>query len=145
MMPDRANALPAQPTDAAALHVFVYGTLRAGGSNDIARYDPAPRLMGNSRVNGTLYDLGAYPGLRLCGSSSVAGEIYLIDRSLEQLLDRLESVRSDGTGEYVKRSVVVRLQGTALECLVYEIQADRIAQAAVVSSGDWMAHVGRGR
>ena len=141
MMPDRATALFARASGANALHVFVYGTLRWGGSNDIARYDPAPRLIGEALIRGTLYDLGAYPGLRLCGHGSVAGEVYLIDRPVEALLDCLEGVRSDGTGEYVKRSIIVPLQGTALVCLVYEVQAARAAHGAVISSGDWMAHL----
>lgn len=133
IMPDRG------PDQASARFVFVYGTLRAGGSNDIRRYAPAPRLIGNARVRGTLYDLGAYPGLRLDGAGSVAGEVYEIDAALEAALDRLEEVRADGSGEYCRRMIDVALQQQVLHCLVYEIHAGRIAGAAIIHGGDWLA------
>ena len=50
---------------AATRHVFVYGTLRRGGSNDITRLAPAPRFVGSAQLAGQMYDLGAYPGLIL--------------------------------------------------------------------------------
>ena len=74
--------------DATALHrpprcVFVYGTLRRGGSNDITRLRPAPRFLGKAQVQGVLYHLGAYPGMALGGSHWVQGEVYAIAPALE--------------------------------------------------------------
>ena len=46
-------------------HVFVYGTLRRGGRNDINRLAPAPRYLGMSEVKGCLYHIDWYPGLTL--------------------------------------------------------------------------------
>lgn len=120
-------------------YVFVYGTLRAGGSNDITRYRPAPRRIGDAVVFGTLYDLGAYPGIRLGGPRSVVGEIYLVDDTVERQLDVLESVLDDDSGEYVKRTVMVDVDGQALTCVVYEIHWTRIAGRAVIAHGDWLA------
>ncbi|MEP6558157.1 MAG: hypothetical protein ABJB17_06730, partial [Burkholderiales bacterium] len=81
MMPERKRVRPipaacakaAAATDASApdplrtagvghLYVFVYGTLRAGGSNDITRYHPPPQWIGPAGVAGTLHDFGAWPG-----------------------------------------------------------------------------------
>ncbi|MDM0069182.1 gamma-glutamylcyclotransferase family protein [Variovorax sp. J31P207] len=118
-------------------HVFVYGTLRAGGSNDIARFSPAPLRIGEGVIAGTLYDLGAYPGAVLGGEGWVQGEIYRIAPALEAQLDALEEVRPDDSGEYIKREVQVRVAGAALCCLVYEIHPDRIAGRAPIASGDW--------
>jgi gamma-glutamylcyclotransferase (GGCT)/AIG2-like uncharacterized protein YtfP len=128
MMPDS----PAAPR-----HVFVYGTLRAGGSNDIARFSPAPLRIADGVIAGTLYDLGAYPGAVLGGEGRVRGEIYRITPALEAQLDVLEEVRPDDAGEYVKREVQVRVAGAPLACLVYEIHPDRIAGRAAIGSGDW--------
>ncbi|MDB5828822.1 MAG: hypothetical protein JWQ73_3042 [Variovorax sp.] len=136
----------------AALHVFVYGTLRRGGSNDIARYGPAPELIGYGSIAGTLYDLGAYPGAVLSGvvadgergavpGARIHGEIYRITDAVEAALDVLEEVRDDGAGEYIKRYLEVALKvrtGTqTLRCLVYEIHPSRIAGRIVIESGDW--------
>lgn len=119
-------------------YVFVYGTLRRGGRNDIARFHPEPERVADARVAGTLYDLGAYPGAVLGGSSEVVGEIYRIEPELEAQLDALEEVEPDDSGEYIKREVLVELGGgECLPCLVYEIHPARIRERTVISSGDW--------
>ena len=118
--------------------MFVYGTLRAGGSNDIRRFAPAPELVGEASLRGVLYDLGAYPGMVLGGPSDVRGEVYRIAPRLEAALDRLESVADDDSGEYVKREVDVALGGRSLRCLVYEIHSTRIEGRPVIASGDWL-------
>lgn len=123
---------------AAPRHVFVYGTLRAGGSNDIARWLPAARFVGAAEIAGTLYDLGAYPGATLGGPSRLRGEVYRIEPELETQLDRLEEVRSDGEGEYRKRELAVQVGAQRLDCLVYEIHPRRIVGRPVIRSGDWL-------
>ncbi|WP_076998710.1 gamma-glutamylcyclotransferase [Variovorax sp. KK3] len=120
-------------------HVFVYGTLRRGGRNDIARFEPPPLFVGYASVHGTLYDLGGYPGVVLDGSGRVAGEVYAITESLEAQLDRLEEVEPDGNGEYIRREVRVRVGNDELACLVYEIHPSRIAGRRVIGSGDWFS------
>lgn len=126
------------PTDRAPRYVFVYGTLRQGGRNDIARYRPLPELMGRASIAGTLYDLGAYPGARLDGAGTIHGEIYRITQEVEDELDVLEEVQSDGSGEYVKRELRVTGRDGGWQCLVYEIQAERVRDAPVIASGDWL-------
>ncbi|RYF51174.1 MAG: gamma-glutamylcyclotransferase [Comamonadaceae bacterium] len=118
-------------------HVFVYGTLRAGGSNDIARYVPRPERVGDGEIAGVLYDLGAYPGALLGGSSRLHGEVYRISSTVELELDALEGVEADGSGEYLKHEVQVVVDGEVLNCLAYEIQEHRVAGAPVIASGDW--------
>lgn len=120
-------------------HVFVYGTLRAGGSNDIARFAPTPERIGHGDIAGTLYDLGAYPGILLGGPGRVYGEIYRIAPEVEIALDALEGVMHDDTGEYIKREIVVDASFGPCACLVYEIQRDRVKSASVIASGDWIA------
>ena len=58
-----------------ARHVAVYGTLRAGGVNDIARLRPGIAPMGTTVLAGTLHDLGWYPGLCLAGTQPVLAEV----------------------------------------------------------------------
>ena len=120
-------------------HVFVYGTLRAGGSNDIARFRPPACFVARSEIAGTLYDLGPYPGATLGGAGRLLGEIYRIDRELEAKLDLLEEVMPDNEGEYRKRLVRVALGARSIDCLVYEIHPRRIAGRPVIASGDWFA------
>nr|WP_155419642.1 gamma-glutamylcyclotransferase family protein [Variovorax paradoxus] len=121
-------------------HVFVYGTLRRGGRNDIARYRPAPVHVADATIAATLYDLGAYPGAVLGGQGRIVGEIYRIAPQVEAALDRLEEVADDDSGEYIRRRVIVEAGAQRFECLVYEIHPARIEGRAVIDGGDWMAY-----
>ena len=127
-------------------YVFVYGTLRKGEVRDINRLLPAPAFIGNSQINGTLYHLGSYPGVRLGGLNWVQGEVYQITPELERQLDEIEEVWPQQSWEYVKREVVVEVEVVvvvqsarqALTCLVYEVTEARIPGRAVIESGDWV-------
>ena len=134
-------------------HVFVYGTLRQGEERNINRLLPAPRRVGAARVQGLMYDLGSYPGAVLGGPRWIQGEIYEITPELERILDEIEEVWPQQTGEYFKREIEVQLASrenfhlqpveTTLKnilCLVYEVAPARMAGMArmpLISCGDW--------
>ena len=133
-------------------HIFVYGTLRQGELNDINSLLPAPDWIGLGSVQGLLYNLGAYPGLRLNveGGCMVKGEVYAIGADLEQRLDQIEEVWPQQTGEYAKREIEVQLTRSSvldpsqtnekLICLVYEISTDRIVGKPIITNGDWVLY-----
>lgn len=120
-------------------HVFVYGTLRRGGRNDINALSPAPEFVGLAQVRGRLYPLGWYPGLLLGGTDAVAveGEVYRITPALEAVLDGIEEVQPGPDSEYFKREVPVTVQGRTIPCLVYEINPSRVQGVAALPHGDW--------
>lgn len=120
-----------------ARHVFVYGTLRRGGCNDITRLKPSPQWLGCAVVRGTLYRLGRYPGLLLLGPDTVVGEVYAITAALEARLDAIEGIRPGPEDEYHKREVDVELRGRTLRCLIYEINPAYIGPASRIAHGDW--------
>ena len=126
-----------RPSPQATLHVFVYGTLRRGEANDINRLRPPPRYLGQARTRGTLYDLGPYPGVILGGAGWVWGEIYAITPALERQLDVIEEVAPVPSGEYTRRHVEVELDGRSVDCLVYEIDPQRVQGRPHIASGDW--------
>jgi|JI10StandDraft_1071094.scaffolds.fasta_scaffold185442_2 gamma-glutamylcyclotransferase (GGCT)/AIG2-like uncharacterized protein YtfP len=125
-------------------HVFVYGTLRRGGDNDITRLHPVPVWVGAATIKGVLYDLGRYPGVVLGdeesgdGGGDVVGEVYAITPALERVLDEIEEFYPQQTQEYAKRELAVIVKGRSLQCLVYEIHPDRVQGKPRVASGDWM-------
>ena len=134
-----------------ALHVAVYGTLRAGGVNDIARLQPGIRPMGTTVLMGTLHDLGWYPGLRLTGTQQVLAEVYALNPVLEQVLDGIEGLWPEDVGEYAKRllALPVTLAGGGvrpLTALVYEALPPAVQGAPVIAASDWLAwFAGTGR
>lgn len=124
-------------------YVFVYGTLRRGGANDITRLQPTARWVGLAQVPGVLFHLGAYPGMALGGSQWVQGEVYAIEPALESVLDAIEGLAGDHpSDEYVKREVDVHVQGRSLPCLVYEINPRVTVNARQIEHGDWLRAVG---
>ncbi len=132
-------------------HVFVYGTLCRGEQRDINRLNPRPRYIGEAFVPGTLYDLGTYPGIVLGGQNAVRGEVYRISAGLESLLDEIEEVWPQQTGEYAKREVQVRLKGIghhdrdtrSMSCLIYEIAASHTEGKPVIEEGNWVQYMKR--
>ena len=121
-------------------HVFVYGTLRRGGRNDINRLAPAPAYVGMGEVRGVLYHLDWYPGLTLGGEEAVTvvGEVYRITPELETVLDRIEGIVPGADSEYFKREVAIAVAGRAVECLLYEINPAHVKGRAVIGHGDWI-------
>jgi gamma-glutamylcyclotransferase (GGCT)/AIG2-like uncharacterized protein YtfP len=121
-------------------HVFVYGTLRRGGRNDINRLVPAPEYVGMGEVRGVLYHIDWYPGLTLGGEEAVTvvGEVYRIAPQLEDLLDGIEQIVPGADSEYFKREVGVQVDGHELACLVYEINPAHARGKQVIGHGDWI-------
>ncbi len=120
-------------------HVFVYGTLRCGDDNDITRLAPAPLFVGPAQVRGTLFHLGAYPGLLLDGGGQVHGEVYAITAELEAKLDEIDELYPQQRDEYRKRLIPVVVHGSSLLCIVYEINPTYVQGRPVLAGGDWVA------
>lgn len=118
-------------------HVFVYGTLRRGDDNDITRLKPEPVFVGSAAIAGTLYDLGAYPGIQLGGEGLVHGEVYAIALELEEQLDEIEELYPQQRDEYFKRIVPVAVQERTFACIVYEINPKYVVGRAILPGGDW--------
>lgn len=120
--------------------VFVYGTLRRGGRNDINRLQPAPHYVGMGEVRGILYHIDWYPGLTLGGEEAVTvvGEVYRIAPELEVVLDAIEQIVPGADSEYFKREVDVFVDGRPLHCLLYEINPARVRGKQAIGHGDWI-------
>lgn len=92
------------------IHVFVYGTLRTGGSaGGLLR---GCEHVGASTVEGALYDMGAYPVLVLGGGGRVDGEVWRCPVATLARLDEYEGVRE---GLYRR----VRVEAGGVECWTY--------------------------
>lgn len=84
------------------IRVFVYGTLKRGGSNHA--------LLGRGCFLGefvtapvyTMLSLGDYPGIIDGGATAISGEVYNIDPGLLHELDLLE----DYPVEYTRRQII---------------------------------------
>lgn len=100
--------------------VFVYGTLKQGGSREKA-WPHLPQSIRIGYVRGILLDLGSYPGL-LVGDDWIRGELYTLlpEQIVEtlQVLDQIEDFDPQQENNlYVREIIPVfdRPDGTLIE------------------------------
>jgi gamma-glutamylcyclotransferase (GGCT)/AIG2-like uncharacterized protein YtfP len=126
--------------------IFLYGTLRRGGSRDATRFYDGVEFVAPARVRGVLVDFGEYPGLRLDAAAGwVAGELFDVTPGALAGLDEWEGIdpAAPDAGEYRRvRATVERADGVAEECWIYEARASACAGRPAIPGGDWIAHVG---
>lgn len=98
--------------------LFLYGTLKRGGSNH--GYLRGQRFVGEARTEAgyRLYDLGGYPGLVAADRDglSITGEIWEVDTEGLARLDELEDIEG---GEYCREAVTLLAPYQDLEVEVY--------------------------
>lgn len=132
----------ASPLDRAAggrmetTRIFVYGTLRQGGSNERVIQDlgDCAHFVGPARtVRGfELRDLGAFPAM-IPGCGVVEGEIVEVDAAGLARLDRFE-----GHPSFYQRGEVELEGGEVAQA--YMMTGERTAGRPIIASGDWLAH-----
>ena len=116
--------------------VFVYGTLRRGGARAMSFRFPDSKFIANAKVRGSLYDLGAYPGLLLNESNSlVIGEVYEVDDKLLNKLDAFEA-----SSHYRRKQVEISLGAHARRCWTYEPNPEFYSLRTLITSGDWIEY-----
>ncbi|HYH87321.1 MAG TPA: gamma-glutamylcyclotransferase family protein [Pyrinomonadaceae bacterium] len=116
--------------------VFVYGTLRRGGARALSVKFPGSKFIADAKVIGSLYDLGAYPGLLLNEShSSVIGEVYEVDDEILNELDEFEA-----SSNYLRKQVEISLGNDRKACWTYEPDPEFYSPRALITSGDWIEY-----
>lgn len=130
-----------------AVHVFVYGTLRAGEINDMMcaaqRHGiAAPVYVGTSTLGGLLYDFGHYPGMVLGvgAAGRVTGDVYRIPAALIPVLDEIEAVYPGEAGLFVREMHDVSCDGASYACIVYPVSESAVGQLPQIPGGDWVAY-----
>jgi gamma-glutamylcyclotransferase (GGCT)/AIG2-like uncharacterized protein YtfP len=120
--------------------VFVYGTLRRGGSNHF-RMDGAEPVT-DGRISGKLYRISWYPGLVLDDAGDdIIGEVYAVDPEMLGNLDAFEGVSAGETQDSEYRRVqttVTRADGETLTAWVWE-WLGAVDEAQRLDHGDWLA------
>lgn len=115
-------------------HLFVYGTLRSGGSGAMPLLERCTWLRA-ATIDGTLYDIdGRFPALLLYGAARVQGEIWCCPKDLLRSLDEFEGVAAG-----LFRRIGVRAAGHA--CWTYvagPALARELKPTRRIASGDWL-------
>jgi len=122
--------------------VFVYGTLRRGGSNAFRMEGAAFR--GTARVEGELHVITWYPGLTMKSDGGwVIGELYKVGPEQMRALDEFEGLSAGEVegSEYRRVRVPVQLHETPEQEMVsawtYEWKGP-VDSTKKIPSGDWL-------
>ena len=116
--------------------VFVYGSLRRGSAGAMSIRFPSSRFVAEAKVSGSLYDLGAYPGLLLNEPNSmVIGEVYEVDDEILKRLDDFES-----SSHYWRKQVKISLGIQSKKCWVYAPNPEAFSRQIIITSGDWIEY-----
>ncbi len=121
--------------------IFIYGSLRRGAARSMFVRFPNAKFIAGAKVSGSLYDLGAYPGLLLNESSSlVVGEVYEVD---DELLDKLDDF--EALSDYRRKQVEISLDNQRRKCWIYvpEYHAEFYSERTLIESGDWIEYAKR--
>ncbi|SAI72262.1 AIG2-like family [Bordetella ansorpii] len=132
-----------------SIYVFVYGTLRRGEINDLARAAeraglPAPRNAGPGRVPGRLVDFGDWPGLLppAAGADArpILGELYQVTPELLALMDQIEEYTPHAPCCFVRADTLAHTASGAIACQYYPIDPAFRGQAPDIDEDDWVAY-----
>jgi gamma-glutamylcyclotransferase (GGCT)/AIG2-like uncharacterized protein YtfP len=116
--------------------VFVYGTLRRGSARAMSIRFPNSQFIDDAQVTGSLYDLGAYPGLLLNESSSlVIGEVYEVD---DEILNQLDDI--EASSHYWRKQVKISLGTRSRKCWIYAPNPEAFSRHTLITSGDWIEY-----
>ena len=120
--------------------LFIYGTLRRGGSNHF-RMEGA-EFVGGGRIAGRIYKIDWYPGLVCDVAGEVKGELYRVSDEHLRALDEFEGIVPE-EGEscgYRRVKVEVTLDsGEKESAWVWEWIGD-FSSALALDTGDWLGY-----
>ena len=123
--------------------VFVYGTLRKGGSRPVPKLFPTAEFVGLGTVRGRLYDFGAYPGLVLDSvGRDIGGEVYRVDADAVHEMDEIERYVEGDDSEcyYFRREQVITMyDGSILTAKLYEVNPRFYECITPMDTDDWIA------
>jgi len=111
--------------------VFVYGTLRSGGSNAFRM--EGSRYIGPAAVLGRLYHIDWYPGLILdADASKIIGEVHEVSESHLAALDDFE-----GDAYRRMKTTADLADGGICEVWLWEYLPP-VDESRRIASGDWL-------
>lgn len=119
--------------------VFVYGTLRRGGSNHFRM--AGAEFISSGTIRGRMYRVDWYPGLILDPTGDeIHGEVYAVDTDLLSALDIFEGLSAgeiEGSEYRRVETSVVKQDSQALAAWVWE-WLGIVDESQRISDGDWL-------
>ncbi|GAA5117630.1 gamma-glutamylcyclotransferase [Luteolibacter yonseiensis] len=121
--------------------VFVYGTLRRGGSNHFRM--AGAEFIASGTITGRMYRIDWYPGLVLDGAGDeIQGEVYSVGPEQLAALDVFEGLSAgeiEGSEYRRSRTVVIGRDSRPIDAWVWE-WLGITDESQRLRDGDWLKH-----
>lgn len=119
--------------------VFVYGTLRRGGSNHFRM--AGAEFISSGTITGRMYRIDWYPGLVLdLIGDEIQGEVYSVDPELLSALDVFEGLSAgevEGSEYRRVQTTVMKQDSQTLTAWVWE-WLGMVDESQRLRDGDWL-------
>lgn len=119
--------------------VFIYGTLRRGGSNDFRM--AGAEFITSGTITGRMYRIDWYPGLVLDeAGGEIHGEVYEVGPELLSALDVFEGLSTgemEGSEYRRVQTTVIQKNSCVLTAWVWE-WLGITEESQRISDGDWL-------
>lgn len=119
--------------------VFVYGTLRRGGSNHFRM--AGAEFISPGTITGRMYRIDWYPGLVLDpAGDEIHGEVYSVGSELLSALDAFEGLSAgevEGSEYRRVQTIVMKQDSQTLSAWVWEWRGI-VDESQRISDGDWL-------
>ena len=128
-----------EPSTELVTRVFVYGTLKSGGSiRGLDLYGDHSSIVGKAKTkypDYTMIDLGSFPGVLRTGTDYIQGEVWEVSQALADEIDGIE-----GYPHFYDKFEIDTSQGKAwmyyLEGPEYTELADKIATQSITTTNN---------
>ena len=121
--------------------VFVYGTLRRGGSNHFRM--AGAEFVASGTITGRMYRIDWYPGLVLDGAGDeIHGEVYSVNPELLATLDVFEGLSAgeiEGSEYRRVQTAVIQRDSQPVNAWVWE-WLGLTDECQRLTDGDWLKH-----
>ncbi len=123
--------------------IFVYGTLKEGFALDGSCTTKRISVVKNVKIDGTLFDLGPFPGIKLNTGGTVIGELHTFRNSSKTLamMDSIEGYnpKNEENSLFNRRTTdVMNKSGDLEKAYVYEFNFGKYEiEQHIIKTGIW--------
>jgi gamma-glutamylcyclotransferase (GGCT)/AIG2-like uncharacterized protein YtfP len=122
---------------------FLYGTLKEGRPLDRPTLAKLRTKVQPATIEGSIFDLGWYPTIKLDGKGQVIGEVHTFPKEhvddVRRMMDQIEGYRKDNPekGLYNRHIIKAKLEdGSEVKAFVYEYNG-KVGDDRRIEEGVW--------
>ena len=124
------------------VRIFVYGTLKEGFTLDGSCLEYRKEVTKDVEVDGTLFNLGSFPGIKLNTGHKVIGELHTFENS-EEVLNIMDSIEGYNPGNekqslFIRKTITTNHDDEKIEAYAYEFNFDAYEiENDIIKTGIW--------